>query len=177
MDANETAGEEFLASIIQDSTFKEAPKDLREACEAARDAENQELMDVFGLSDLSELYGEDYSPEDELDEYVNERMVICTIAAKEKLSVTDEEYRAALEEEMATSDYLTVEEYESEMVPDPEEYKYSLLRSKVLSFLLENNTLNDIDADEYYADEEFLDEEDIDVDVEEYDSEAEAETE
>lgn len=168
-DADETAAEEFLATVVQGSTFKgDAPEDLRKACEEARDAENQELMDIFGLSDLSDLYGEDYSPEAELAELVNERLVIYTIAAREKLAISDAEYEATLKEEMADAGgYTSVEEYESEVIGDPDAYKYTLLRSKVLSFLMENNTINDIDADEYYADEDIPDDEEwADEDIE-----------
>lgn len=153
-DADETACEEFLSSLIMNTTFQEAPDDLTEACQAALDAENASLVEAFGLNDISEIYGDDYDPQTELEEFVHERMVIYTVATREKLEVTDEEYKSALEEEMEYSDYLTLEEYESEMVSDPQEYRYTLLRDKVMDFFAANNTYNDITEEEYFEEGE-----------------------
>lgn len=153
-DAQTNANEEFLSTVIADSVFNGYPDELYEICKTAEESENQELMEEFGISDIAELYGEDYDEEADLEEAVHERMAICTIAAKEGIEVTDEEYKEVLEDEMQYSDYLDVDEYESAMVPDPDEYKYNILREKVLAFLGENNVYNDISEDEYYEDDE-----------------------
>lgn len=174
-DANETACEELLSSVITNSVFKETPEDLRAACEEAQQAENEDLIEVFGFDDVSDLYGDDYSPEAELEEMVHERMVVYTIAAKEKIKVSDEEYKAALEEDMAYSDYSSPEEYESEMVSSPANYKYSILRGKVMEFLAQNNGYNDVSEDEYYADDADILELDGDAsDLEEESTDAES---
>lgn len=174
-DANETACEELLSSVIANSVFKETPEDLRAACEEAQQAENEDLKEIFGFDDISDLYGDGYSPEAELEEMIHERMVVYTIAAKEKIKVSDEEYKAALEEDMAYSDYSSPEEYESEMVSSPANYKYSILRGKVMEFLAQNNGYNDVSEDDYYADDADILELDGDTfDLEEESTDAES---
>ncbi len=164
-DADALACEEFLTSLVETAVYKSVPEDLSAACKEAQDAEHTQLQEIFGIDDLSDFYGEEYSPELELNQSINERLVVYTIAAKEKIAVTDEDYQDALAADLAYNDYDTVEEYESEEVTNPDNYKYDLLRDKVIAFLAENNTFHDISEEEYFeeADGELLDDADIEV--------------
>lgn len=165
-DAMATACEDALITVIDSSTFTGRPEELYESCKTAVESEEQAAMEDYGIDDIQEIYGEDYDQEAYILETMYERMVVYTIAAKEKLSVSDEEYQASLEEDMMYTEYLSTEEYEKS-IGDITSYKYYLLRQKVLDFLGENNTFNDVDADLYYDDAdidlEFLDDEDIDI--------------
>ncbi len=144
------ACEDVLYTIISDTTFNETPEDLSKACEEAIAAEDAQIVKDFGLSDIKELYGDDYDPSAYLEDRVRERMVVYTIAAKEKIELTDEEYQASLEENMEQEGYLSAEEYEASLA-DVDSYKYQLLRQKVLDFLAENNTFEDTPLEEYFV--------------------------
>lgn len=170
------AREDALMQVIDASTFNGRPDDLYEQCKASLDADNQALMEAFGLDDISELYGGDYDPEDLITDNVNEHMVVSMIAKAEELSVSDEECTASIEEALPDSDYTTVEEFQENT--DMDAYKYDLLRDKVLLFLQENNTFQEVSEDEYYADEEDLGDVEIldeDADAEAPDEDADAE--
>lgn len=165
-DAQSMANEDALATVIENSTFNGYPDELYESCKTSMDEDNALLLQEFGLSDISELYGEDYNEEEYIEELVNERMVVYSIASAEKLDVTDEEYKAALEEDLMYTDYATAEEYEKSL-SDIDSYKYNILREKVMTFLGENNTFNDVEDNDYYEDlsEDVFVEDVIDDDV------------
>lgn len=173
-DAMDMACEDLLISVIDSSTFSGRPEELYESCRTAVETEEKSAMEDYGVDDIQEIYGEDYDQEAYILETMYERMVVYTIAAKEKLSVSDEEYQASLEEDMMYSEYLSTEEYEKS-IGDITSYKYYLLRTKVLDFLGENNHFNDVDAELYYdtddLDIEYLDEEDVEVIDEDADAE------
>ncbi len=164
-EATSNACEDLLYTVISESTFQEAPKELLEACRTAMAAEEADIKEMFGADDITDLYGEDYDPDAYLEEMANERMVVYTIAAKEGLELTDEEYQASLEENMELDGYLTAEDYEAS-IDDKDSYKYELLRQKVLNFLADNNTFQDVSEDEYYDMDEDGDWGDEEIDME-----------
>lgn len=161
-DALDMACEDILTTVIDSSTFSGRPEELYESCRSAVEIEEQTALEDYGIDDIHEIYGEDYDQDSYILETMYERMVVYTIAAKEDIAVTDEEYQAALEEDMMYTEYASVEEYE-ESIADVTSYQYYLLRQKVLDFLGENNHFNDVDASLYYEDEDWesLDEEDL----------------
>lgn len=167
-DATDMACEDALITVIDSSTFTGRPEELYESCKTAVEIEEQTAMEDYGIDDIQEIYGEDYNQEAYILETMYERMVVYTIASKEKLSVSDEEYQASLEEDMMYTEYLSVEEYEKS-IADITSYKYYLLRQKVLDFLGENNTFNDVDAELYYDDDD-IDLEYLDEDMDEADT-------
>ncbi|MDO4345335.1 MAG: trigger factor [Eubacteriales bacterium] len=173
-DSLNMASENALYQLIEDSEYNGYPDDLYESCKEIVEEENAAFAEIFGIDDVSELYGDDYDEEAAITSYVNERMVVYTLASKEKLSVTDEEYNEALAQELLSSDYSSVDELKDDI--DEEEYKYQLLYQKVLDFLAENCSFIDISEEEYYSDTELLDDESYE-DLTEEDAETETETE
>lgn len=157
-DSRTMACNNALYQIIDASSFSGYPEDLYEQCAAQVNEENQLFAEAFGLEDVSELYGEDYDPEEAIVQAVNERMVVSTIAAKEKLTVTEDEYTAALESEFIDSEYNSLEEMEKDI--DKDQYTYDLLYQKVLDFLAETVTFEDVSEDEYYGTDDLGDVED-----------------
>lgn len=150
-DAMDTACEDALITVIDSSTFTGRPEELYESCKSAVEIEERTAMEDYGIDDIHEIYGEEYDQESYILETMYERIVVYTIAAKEKLSVSDEEYQASLEEDMQYTEYLSTGEYEKS-IDDITSYKYNLLRQKVLDFLGENNTFHDVSAELYYDD-------------------------
>lgn len=157
-DAMDTACEDALITVIDSSTFTGRPEELYESCKSAVEIEERTAMEDYGIDDIHEIYGEEYDQESYILETMYERIVVYTIAAKEKLSVSDEEYQASLEEDMQYTEYLSTGEYEKS-IDDITSYKYNLLRQKVLDFLGENNTFHDVSAELYY------DEADMDLEI------------
>lgn len=148
--AQNNACEDLLYLIISNTTFKEIPEEMSKTCQDAIAAEDAQMMEDFGLDNITDLYGEDYDPSVYLEDMAHERMVVYTIAAKEKIELTDEEYQAALEENMEMDGYLSAEDYEASL-KDVDSYKYQLLRKKVLDFLAENNNFRDVTYDDFFV--------------------------
>ena len=93
-------------------------------------------------------------------------MVVCVIADKEKLTVTDDELNSYIDDNWELYEYDSRDAFVEDNGEDT--LRYTLLYDKVLDFLGENNTFNDIDADDYYETEE-----DGNIDLNEEDTEVE----
>ncbi|MDO5541277.1 MAG: trigger factor [Eubacteriales bacterium] len=177
-DSQNMACESALQTVIEASTFDGYPEELFTSTRETIESENQEFAEALGLTDISELYGEDFDIDDYVSDMVNEKIVVYAIAEKEKLNVTDEEYNASLSDLLVEYEYDSLDDLKNDI--DEESYKYDLLYQKVLDFLGQNCTFNDIDAEEYYSEDEalFLDDEDmeevsLDEDTDEEDVDAE----
>ncbi len=150
-DSHMTACESALYQAIGNATVKDYPEELYEECKAQMESENQAFAEMFGVSDVSEMFGEDYDTEAVIIDSVTEKMVVNEIARKEKVSVSNEELDASLEEELPYSEYESIEELKENS--DLDQLRYNVLYQKVLDFLAENCTFNDIPSEEYYSDE------------------------
>ena len=175
-DAQYTACADALAQAVDNSTFDGYPQELYDATKTQVESDNQAFAEQLGI-EWTDLVGEDYDIDDDVISAIHEKMVVSVIADKEKLNVTDDELNSYI-------DNWELYEYDSRdaFVKDNGEdaLRYSLLYDKVLNFLGENNTFQDVDADDYYG----SDEESFDMDLsdeadpdEEEDSSAEADTE
>ena len=174
-DAQYTACADALAQAVDNSTFDGYPQELYDATKTQVESDNQAFAEQLGI-EWTDLVGEDYDIDDDVISAIHEKMVVSVIADKEKLNVTDDELNSYI-------DNWELYEYDSRdaFVKDNGEdaLRYSLLYDKVLNFLGENNTFQDVDADDYYG----SDEESFDMDLsdeadpdEEEDSSAEADT-
>ncbi|MGI6018802.1 MAG: trigger factor [Marvinbryantia sp.] len=150
-DSQMTACESALYQAIDNATVKNYPEELYEECKAQMESENQAFAEMFGVSDISEMFGEDYDTEAVITDSITEKMVVHEIARKEKISVSSEELDAALEEELPYSEYESIEELKENS--DIDQLRYNVLYRKVLDFLAENCTFNDIPSEEYYSEE------------------------
>lgn len=162
-DSYMTACESALYQAISNAEIKGYPEELYTQCKSQLESENQAFAEMFGISDISEMFGEDYDTETVILDTVTEKMVVNEIARKEKITVSEEDLNAALEEELFYSEYETIEELRKNS--DQEQLHYSVLYQKVLDFLAQNCTFNDIPSDIYYdgenaEDGEFLNEDD-----------------
>lgn len=162
-DSNSMACSDALYEVIENSTFNGYPQELYDLTKSELETSNAETAEMFGL-EVSDLFGEDYDIDEATVEAVNEKLVVYAIADAEKLSVSDEEYNTYVAEIYELYGYESQEEYEKDY--SPETTKYELLYEKVLGFLAENTTFNDVSEDEFEDDE-------MEFEAEDYDDSAE----
>lgn len=163
-----TAGSDALQLVIANSTINGYPEELYDECKEVLDQTNQAYAEMLGL-DVSVFEMSEEETKETVEEMVYEEMVITTIAEKEKLTVSDEEYTEYVESILEYYDCSSVEEFESYY--DKDSTMDEILRTKVQDFLLENATVTEVSEDEYYSefyeDDSYDGEEVIDLDMEE----------
>ena len=176
-DAQYTACADALAQAVDNSTFDGYPQELYDATKTQVESDNQAFAEQLGI-EWTDLVGEDYDIDDDVISAIHEKMVVSVIADKEKLNVTDDELNSYIDDNWELYEYDSRDAFVEDNGEDA--LRYSLLYDKVLNFLGENNTFQDVDADDYYG----SDEESFDMDLsdeadpdEEEDSSAEADTE
>ena len=84
-----------------------------------------------------------------VESMVYEDMVLTSIAEKEKITVSDDEYTQYVENNLDTYGMSSVEEFESTY--SKESVMDELLREKVQKFLLDNAKVTEVSEDEYQA--------------------------
>lgn len=77
------------------------------------------------------------------EESAKQAMVCLKIAAQENITVSEVEMNAAMEENYAAYGHASVEEFKSTV--DLQEYKDSLLLTKIVDFLVENATITEVE--------------------------------
>ncbi|MDO4523222.1 MAG: trigger factor [Eubacteriales bacterium] len=142
-DSDYMALSELMSQIIEASTFKDAPEDLYNSVKTSIDNDNTTFADELGM-EVADLMGDDYDLDAETQTVVNERLVVYAIAEKEKLKVSEDEIREFAEENYESYDADSAED----LIEDygKETIEYDLLYNKVMDFLQENNTFNDVIA-------------------------------
>ena len=171
-DATYTACADALSMAVDNATFDGYPEDMYNTAKEQMESENQAFAEQLGI-EWADLAGDDYDIEEDVLNNVHEELVVYAIAAKEKLEVTDDEFNTFVDDNWEMYEYDTKEDFLKDN--SEEDLRYSLLYQKVLDFLGENNTFNDIDEDEYYADEDSLDDAYLDSE-DDSDTELEPET-
>lgn len=172
-DATYTAFADALSMAVDNATFDGYPEDMYNTAKEQMESENQAFAEQLGI-EWTDLAGDDYDIEEDVLNNVHEELVVYAIAAKEKLEVTDDEFNTFVDDNWEMYEYDTKEDFLKDN--SEEDLRYSLLYQKVLDFLGENNTFNDIDEDEYYADEDSLDDAYLDSE-DDSDTELDPETE
>lgn len=160
-DAQYTANADALYMAIDNASFDGYPQDLYDSKKAQVEADNQAFAEQLGI-EWTDLVGEDYDIDEDVISAIHEEMVVNAIAEKEKLSVTDEELSAYIDDNWELYEYDSRDDFVNDYGEDY--IRYYLLYDKVLTFLEEHNTFNDVDASELYSDEDFLDDIEFDTD-------------
>ena len=167
------AGSDALTQVVENSTFKGYPDDLYNECKDLYDQTNQAYAEMLGL-DVSDFEGTDEEIKAAVESMVYEDMVVTSIAEKEKITVSDDEYTQYVENNLDTYGMSSVEEFESTY--SKESVMDELLREKVQKFLLDNAKVTEVSEDEYYQEydegETYSDEDVVDLSL---DDEAETE--
>lgn len=156
--SDDTAYTDLLAAVVASSTFSGYPDELYDECKKSYDETNAMYAEMFGV-DVSYFELSEEETREYVEELVYEKMVIITIAEKEGIEVTEDEYNDAVESLTEEYGYESAEEFEADYTKDylMEEF----LASKVLDFLLDNAKVTEVSEAEYYADyyEEYEDSE------------------
>lgn len=156
-----TAGTDALQMAMDNATIDGYPQELYDECKAQYDDMNQQYADMFGV-DVSEMEMDEEETKSSIESMVKEQMVSVTIAEKEKLKVSDEEYTQYLEDNYEIYGYDSAAAYEEAYTKDA--IMKEILLLKVQDFLVENANITEVTEDEYYGDdEEYLDDEDVDM--------------
>ena len=167
------AGSDALTQVVENSTFKGYPDDLYNECKDLYDQTNQAYAEMLSL-DVSDFEGTDEEIKAAVESMVYEDMVVTSIAEKEKITVSDDEYTQYVENNLDTYGMSSVEEFESTY--SKESVMDELLREKVQKFLLDNAKVTEVSEDEYYQEydegETYSDEDVVDLSL---DDEAETE--
>ena len=123
---------------------------------------------MLGL-DVSDFEGTEEETKAAVESMVYEDMVITSIAEKEKLTVSDDEYQKYVEDNLETYGMSSVEEFESTYSKDS--VMEELLREKVQKLLLDNAKITEVSEEDYYQEyedgEEYSTEDVIDVTMDE----------
>lgn len=149
-DAQYTACADALSQVVDNSSFEGYPQDLYDSTKEQVESDNQAFAEQLGI-EWTDLVGEDYDIDDDVISAIHEKMVVSVIADKEKLNVTDDELNTYIDDNWELYEYDSRDAFVEDNGEDA--LRYSLLYDKVLNFLGENNTFNDVDADDYYGDE------------------------
>ena len=157
----ETAQNDLLSQILENSKVSGYPQDLYDKCKEEYDANNQILADMFGI-DVSDIAGSEDNVKSAVEEMVYTEMLTTAIAEKENITVSDDEYTDYVNSVYEESGYTSAEEYEEDYTKD--ETVNTILYNKVMDFLMQNATVTEVSEDEYY-------EEDTEMDEEAYDTE------
>ena len=146
-----TAGSDALTQVVENSTFKGYPDDLYNKCKDLYDQTNQAYAELLGL-DVSDFEGTEEETKAAVESMVYEDMVITSIAEKEKLTVSDDEYQKYVEDNLDTYGMSSVEEFESTYSKDS--VMEELLREKVQKLLLDNAKITEVSEEDYYQEYE-----------------------
>ena len=146
-----TAGSDALTQVVENSTFKGYPDDLYNKCKDLYDQTNQAYAEMLGL-DVSDFEGTEEETKAAVESMVYEDMVITSIAEKEKLTVSDDEYQKYVEDNLDTYGMSSVEEFESTYSKDS--FMEELLREKVQKLLLDNAKITEVSEEDYYQEYE-----------------------
>lgn len=150
-DSESMACSDALYEIMENSTFDGYPQELYDLTKTELETSIQDMADMFGM-EVSELFGDDYDIDEATAEAVNEKLIVYAIADAEKLQVSDEDYDSYVAENYELYGYESKEEYEEDY--SPESTKYDILYNKVMDFLSENVTFNDILEEDFEMDED-----------------------
>lgn len=144
---------DMLDQVIANSTFTEDyPQELYDACKEEVYAGYEASAEIFGMEVdeyLKDFCGyEDQDIEEEILATIKQRLVIYSIALKEDLMVSDEEYTEYAESVAAEFGYTEVSELEEEYSKD--EIWNSAVFDNVTALLYENASLTEMSEEEYY---------------------------
>lgn len=142
--------QEILDYVIANSTFGKYPKDLYEKCEKAVNDYYESYAAMFGMetAEFMEMNGVDEKgKKDEIENMVRQELVVSAIAKKEKITCTDEEAEAYVEENYEDWGYEDKKQFFEENTI--EDIKEELIYQKVADFLYQNAKYKEISEEEY----------------------------
>lgn len=149
-DSEYTLKDDAINTVIANSTFNGYPDDLYEKCKKQVDESNAYYAELFGVT-IEDLAGSEEDIKQTVISTVNEQLAIEAIAEKEKISVTDEEYKSYVNDNLEYYEVTSVEEFEKNN--DKDSVMSELLKDKVCQFLVDNAQVTEVTEDEKYSED------------------------
>ncbi len=149
-DSEYTLKDDAINAVIEGSTFNGYPDELYEKCKKQVDESNAYYAELFGVT-IEDLAGSEEDIKQTVISTVNEQLAIEAIAEKEKISVTDEEYKSYVNDNLEYYEVSSVEEFEQNN--DKDSVMSELLKDKVCQFLVDNAQVTEVTEDEKYSDD------------------------
>lgn len=143
-DADYTASCDALALVVENSVISDYPEELYQEEKKNMEDSYAQFAEELDM-DLSELMGDDYDMDEDIMASVYEKMVVYTLAAKEDLTATDEDYESFLESSYELYGYDNPEDFVNDYTE--EALRYELTYENVLNFLSLNNNFVDTEYD------------------------------
>ena len=141
---------QVIAMVTENAEVKEVPQGLINKFYDININNMTYQASMYGM-DLQSFVSAYYGMDEETfeaetvaaaEESAKQAMVCLKIAAQENISISEEEMNAAIEENYASYGYTSVEEFNT--MVDLQEYKDSLLLTKIVDFLVENATITEV---------------------------------
>jgi trigger factor len=139
----------LLTLVMDNATMNEYPEQELENMIEQTVSQVEEIADNYGYdlaTYVTAVYG--MSSEEAFREYVSEevqdileeKIVICSIAKEEGITVSDDEIQEYKQELITRYGYSSISDFEEDYSYTSDDYMYGTVADKVMDFLLENNT-------------------------------------
>lgn len=140
----------LLQQIIDTSTFEKYSDKLYEQCKKKVESEYLTYAEWFDCETVKEVYDSfgmtEEDAEKEILSQVHTRMVVDAIAEKEKIEVSDKEYKAALGEYADTMGYEDENSLLEEFGED--EVRFWVLQDQVIEFVADQAQITEIETEQ-----------------------------
>lgn len=141
---------QVITMVTENAQIKEVPQGLIDKFYDININNMTYTASMYGM-DLNSFVSAYYGLDEEAfeaetviaaEESAKQAMVCLKIAAQENITISEEEMNTAIEENYALYGYGSVEDFKS--VVDLQEYKDSLLLTKIVNFLVENAVVTEV---------------------------------
>ena len=141
---------QVITVVTENATVKEIPQGLIDKFYDVNISNMTYQASMYGMdlqSFVSAYYGMDEATFEAetvaaAEESAKQAMVCLKIAGQENITISEEEMNAAIEENYTSYGYTSAEEFNS--LVDLQEYKDSLLLTKIVNFLVDNAVVTEV---------------------------------
>ena len=142
---------ELLQNIVDSSKVIEYSQEEYKIFEEMVYEEYDDQKEAFGYDTVEEVYESmgmtEEDIENEILNYLYERLVVEQIAIDEGIEISEEEYKEYLEESAESAEYTDVDEFEKDMGKD--NLYFWALEEKVMDKIMESTKIKEIDGPTY----------------------------
>ena len=146
---------DLIQQLIDTSVFQKYSDELYEQYKKGLEEEYLGYADWFGCDTVEEVYDSFGMTEEDVEkEILNQvytRMVVDAIAEKEKIKISDKEYRTTLAEYVDSMEY----EDDKSLLEDfgEDEVRFWMIQEKVIEFIVDQAQITEIETEQFQEDE------------------------
>ena len=145
----------LIQQIIDASVFEKYSDKLYKQYEKEVEEEYLGFADWFGCSTVEEVYDSFGMTEEDVEKeilsQVHTRMVVDAVAEREKIKVSDKEFRTTLEEYVDSMEFEDGKSLLEEFGED--EVRFWMIQDKVIDFLVDQAMITEIETEQYQEDD------------------------